>query len=62
MLTEYQAWVTYHVALRQLRLYPADRERDNSCRKLHCCCGVKDTLEHAPLRASLLAEDHLPLD
>jgi hypothetical protein len=45
-LTEYQVWVGYRIATRQLNLYHEDRGRDNSCRKLQCCSGIKETLEH----------------
>jgi len=45
-LTEYQVWVGYRVATRQLNLFHEDRPLDNSCRKLECCAGVKETLEH----------------
>jgi len=46
VLTEYQVWVVYRVAVRQLNLYHAERTRDNSCRKLHCCRGIKETVDH----------------
>ena len=46
VLTEYQVWVVYRVAVRQLNLYHADRTGDNSCRKLHCCRGLKETADH----------------
>jgi len=45
-LTEYQVWVGYRIATRQLNLYHEDRGRDNSCRKLQSCQGVKETPEH----------------
>ena len=45
-LTAYQVWVTYRVAVRQLNLYHPGRENDDSCRKLHCCSGVKQTTDH----------------
>ena len=45
-LTSYQVWVCYRVAVRQLNLYFTGRGLDSSCRKLHCCRGVKETLEH----------------
>eukprot|EP00644_Phytophthora_capsici_P003090 jgi/Phyca11/541570/estExt2_Genewise1Plus.C_PHYCAscaffold_70273 len=45
-LTAYQVWVSYRVALRQLNLYHDGRSLDNSCRKLQCCHGQKETLEH----------------
>lgn len=45
-LTEYQIWVGYRVATRQLSVHDEDRGRDNSCRKLAGCSGVKETLEH----------------
>ncbi|ETN10387.1 hypothetical protein PPTG_10525 [Phytophthora nicotianae INRA-310] len=45
-LTAYQVWVSYRVALRQLNLYYDGRQHDNSCRKLQCCQGHKETLEH----------------
>jgi 7-cyano-7-deazaguanine synthase in queuosine biosynthesis len=45
-LTEYQVWVAYRVAVRQLNLYFDGREHDNACRKLEECRGHKETLEH----------------
>ncbi|EGZ11078.1 hypothetical protein PHYSODRAFT_519249 [Phytophthora sojae] len=45
-LTEYQVWVSYRIAVRQLNLYHSDRARDNSCRKLLDCQGQKETMEH----------------
>jgi hypothetical protein len=45
-LTEYQVWVAYRVAVRQLNLYFDGREQDNACRKLEECRGHKETLEH----------------
>ncbi|POM75681.1 LOW QUALITY PROTEIN: RxLR effector candidate protein [Phytophthora palmivora] len=45
-LTEYQTWVAYRVALRQLNLHHEERVRDNSCRKLPSCQGKKETIEH----------------
>ena len=32
--------------MRQLNLFHPERGQDNSCRKLQCCQGVKETLEH----------------
>ena len=46
VLTDYQVWVVYRVAVRQLNLYHAERTRDNSCRKLQCCRGIKETADH----------------
>jgi len=46
VLTEYQVWVVYRVAVRQLNLYHAERTRDNRCRKLHCCRGIMETVDH----------------
>jgi hypothetical protein len=45
-LTEYQVWVAYRVATRQLNLFHEERTMDNSCRKLPRCAGTKETLEH----------------
>ena len=45
-LTAYQVCVVYKVAVRQLNLFHPDRGQDNSCRKLQCCHGVKETLKH----------------
>jgi hypothetical protein len=45
-LTEYQVWVSYRVALRQLNLYHEGRWRDGSCGKLPACQGTKETIEH----------------
>jgi hypothetical protein len=45
-LTAYQVWVAYRLAMRQLNLYHEGRERDNSCRKVGECAGVKETVEH----------------
>ena len=45
-LTEYQVWVNYRVAVRQLNLYFMGRPRDAGCRKLQCCRGIKETMEH----------------
>jgi hypothetical protein len=45
-LTEYQVWVSYRVALRQLNLYHEGRRRDDSCGKLPACQGRKETIEH----------------
>ena len=36
----------YRVAVRQSNLYHVDRTRDNSCRKLQCCRGIKETVDH----------------
>ena len=45
-LTAYQVWVVYRVAVRQLNLFHPGRVSDNSCRKLQCCQGVTETMEH----------------
>jgi hypothetical protein len=45
-LTEYQVWVSYRIAVRQLNLYHEGRLQDNSCRKGVGCQGTKETLEH----------------
>ncbi|EEY70271.1 uncharacterized protein PITG_21926 [Phytophthora infestans T30-4] len=45
-LTEYQVWVAYRVAVRQLNLYHEGKKHDSSCRKLAACQGQKETMEH----------------
>ena len=45
-LTEYQVWVCYRVAVRQLNTYFPGRELDPSCSKLRCCRREKETMEH----------------
>uniref|UniRef100_M4C229 RxLR effector candidate protein n=1 Tax=Hyaloperonospora arabidopsidis (strain Emoy2) TaxID=559515 RepID=M4C229_HYAAE len=45
-LTEYQIWVCYRVAVRQLNTYFPGRELDPSCSKLRCCRREKETMEH----------------
>ena len=63
-LTEYLVWVIYWRPMRQPNLYTG-RELDNSCKKLQCCRGAKETMEHLlvmPVSAGLLAESHLSSD
>lgn len=63
VLTEYQVWVVYRVAVRQLNLYHTERASDSSCCKLQCCRGDYGTyLLDMSMRASMLAKAHLPLD
>eukprot|EP00644_Phytophthora_capsici_P003453 jgi/Phyca11/549079/estExt2_Genewise1Plus.C_PHYCAscaffold_310143 len=45
-LTEYQVWVNYRLAVRQLNLFHADRPRNICCRQLPACAKEKETLEH----------------
>ncbi|EEY60956.1 uncharacterized protein PITG_01197 [Phytophthora infestans T30-4] len=45
-LTEYQVWVAYRVAVRQLSLYHEGKKHDSSCRKPAACQGRKETMEH----------------
>jgi hypothetical protein len=45
-LTEYQVWVEYRVAMRQLNLYYAGKEQDNGCLKLEECSETKESMEH----------------
>jgi hypothetical protein len=45
-LTEYQVWVVYRVAFRQLNLYYDGKAQHDSCRKLPECRNAKETMEH----------------
>ena len=46
MLTAFQVWVNYRVAVMQLNLYHPGRAGDPGCQQLRCCQGEKETVEH----------------
>ena len=45
-LTEYQVWTCYRIATKQLNLYHAGRQEDNSCRASPRCHGVMESSTH----------------
>ncbi|EGZ19828.1 hypothetical protein PHYSODRAFT_421265, partial [Phytophthora sojae] len=45
-ITEYQVWVSYRAATKQLNLFFDGRQMDASCRKLQSCQHRKETLTH----------------